>query len=141
MAAVDERTRVSMPVVVLASLLLGVAGGVAGAVTTAYTLKEQVVAQVRDERRRELTFYVSREELASTRERDRDRLDAKLDELRVEVRALSVSFRMGRGIGPHPLLRTETAMEFFGKLFGDPVEMVKRVITHTSAGLVKPVLV
>ena len=80
-----------LPVVVLASLVLGVAGGVAGAVTTAYTLKEQVLAQVREEQRRDLTFYVSREELAGLRERDRDRLDAKLDELRVEVRALSVS--------------------------------------------------
>lgn len=50
MTVVDEKTRV----VVLASLVLGVAGGVAGAVTTAYGLKERVLAQVREERRREL---------------------------------------------------------------------------------------
>ena len=31
-------------------------------------------------------------------------------------------------------------MEFLEKLFGDPTELVKRVITHTSAGLVKPIL-
>src|SRR4051812_42686541 len=90
-SAPDQKARVAMPVVVLASLALGVAGGVVGAVTTAYTLKEQVLSQGREEQRRELTFYVSREELASLRERHRDRLDAKLDELRVEVRALSVS--------------------------------------------------
>jgi hypothetical protein len=60
-------------------------------VTTASPCRSKVLIQVREEQRRELSFYVSREELASLRERDRDGLDAKLDELRVEVRALSVS--------------------------------------------------
>jgi len=32
-------------------------------------------------------------------------------------------------------------MEFLEKLFGDPTELVKRVLTHTSAALVKPLLV
>lgn len=32
-------------------------------------------------------------------------------------------------------------MDFLEKLFGDPADVVKRVITHTSASLVKPVLV
>src|SRR4051794_26845316 len=30
-------------------------------------------------------------------------------------------------------------MDFLEKLFGDPADLVKRVITHTSASLVKPV--
>lgn len=91
MERLNEKSRLSMPVVALASLMLGVAGGVAGAVTTAYSVKEQLMVQIRDEQRRELAAYVTREELASIRERDRDRLDAKLDELRVEVRALSLA--------------------------------------------------
>jgi hypothetical protein len=32
-------------------------------------------------------------------------------------------------------------MDLFGKLFGDPVDLVKRVITHTSAAVMKPLLV
>ena len=88
---ISDRTRVSLPVVTLFSLLLGVAGGVAGAITTGYALKEQVVLEVRSERRQDLTYYVTREELARLREVDRDRLDAKLDELRVEVRALALA--------------------------------------------------
>lgn len=32
-------------------------------------------------------------------------------------------------------------MDFFGSLFGDPVDLVKRFLTHTSAALVKPALV
>lgn len=32
-------------------------------------------------------------------------------------------------------------MEFLEKLFGDPVEIVKKVLTHASGALVKPILV
>jgi hypothetical protein len=91
MSTFTERTKVNLTVVSLGSLLLGVAGGVAGAITTGYAMKEQVVSQVREERRQALAFYVTREELAVVRERDRDRLDAKLDELRIEVRALGLA--------------------------------------------------
>jgi hypothetical protein len=91
MSSFSERTKVNLTVVSLGSLLLGVAGGVAGAITTGYAMKEQVVSQVREERRQALAFYVTREELAVVRERDRDRLDAKLDELRIEVRALGLA--------------------------------------------------
>ena len=73
MSTIGERTKVSLTVVGLASLLLGVAGGFAGAVTTGHALKEQVVPQVREGRRRELASYVTRGELAVARERDRDR--------------------------------------------------------------------
>jgi len=90
MNTLHERTKVSLTLITLGSLLLGVAGGVAGAVTTGYTLRDQLMLQIRDEHRRELAAYVTREELAAVRERDRDRLDAKLDELRVELRALSL---------------------------------------------------
>jgi hypothetical protein len=50
---ISDKTRVSLPVVTLMSVVLGVAGGVAGAITTGYALKEQIVVQIRDERRRE----------------------------------------------------------------------------------------
>src|SRR5688500_89783 len=89
--SLNEKSRVSLPEVALASLVLGVAGGVAGAVTTAYSMREQLMVQIRDEQNRELAYYVTREELALTRERDRDRVDGKLDVLSVEVKALGLA--------------------------------------------------
>jgi len=74
---------------------------VAGAVTTAYALKEQVVLQVRDERRREPAFYVTRDELAVMRERDRNRLDAKLGDL------VHPGSSASRASPRRPLTRTE----------------------------------
>src|SRR3712207_5778955 len=90
-AMLGERTRVNLTLVGFASLLLGVGGGVAGAVTTVYAMRDQVLTQARYERERELTAYVTRDELARLREADRDRLDAKMDELRVELRALTIA--------------------------------------------------
>ena len=91
MTTLSNKTRVSLPVAARASLLLGVGGGVAGAVTTVYSLKEQVLTAACEERRRELSYYVTREGLGRTRERDRDRLDQKQNETQVKVRALAAA--------------------------------------------------
>lgn len=83
----------------VACLIIGIVGGIAGGVVGAYTMRDEALRESRsytdraaDLVRREREHgYVSKAELASVRENDRNRVELKLDNLSSKIERITLA--------------------------------------------------